>query len=58
MVSCEFAVRSAMMISIFGEEGMLSSPFWFVTEGAIIGFIIGYFATRIGGEGAKVHRNY
>jgi len=47
-----------MMISIFGEEGMLSSPFWFVTEGAIIGFIIGYFATRIGGEGAKVHRNY
>jgi hypothetical protein len=43
----------AMMISIFGEGGMLSSPFWFAAEGAIIGFIIGSFATRFGGEGAK-----
>jgi hypothetical protein len=43
----------AMMISLFGEGGTLSSPFWFAAEGAIIGFIIGYFATRFGGEGAK-----
>ena len=43
----------AMMISMFGEGGMLQSPFWFVAEGAIIGFVIGYFATRYGGEGAE-----
>ena len=43
----------AMMISIFGEGGILQSPFWFVAEGAIIGFVIGYFATRFGGEGAE-----
>ena len=48
-----YDTMQAMMISIFGEGGMLSSPFWFAAEGAIIGFIIGYFATRFGGEGAK-----
>lgn len=42
----------AMMVSMFGEGGMLQSPFWFVAEGAIIGFVIGYFATRYAGEGA------
>ena len=48
-----YDTMQAMLISIFGEGGMLSSPFWFAAEGAIIGFIIGYFATRFGGEGAK-----
>ena len=43
---------SAMMVSVFGEGGALSSPFWFAAEGAIIGLIIGFFATRYGGEGA------
>jgi hypothetical protein len=42
----------AMMHAVFGPDGSLSSPFWFVLEGAIIGFIIGFFATRFGGEGA------
>lgn len=37
--------------ALFGAEGPFSSPFWFVAEGALIGAIIGYFATRIGGEG-------
>ncbi len=40
-----------MMITMFGADGRLSSPFWFVAEGAVIGLIIGYFATRYGGEG-------
>jgi hypothetical protein len=40
-----------MMLSLFGEEGMMSSPFWFTAEGAIIGLVIGYFATLLGGEG-------
>ncbi len=44
---------SAMMVSVFGEGGALSSPFWFTAEGAVLGFIIGYFATRFGGEGAE-----
>lgn len=44
---------SAMMVSVFGENGALSSPFWFAAEGAVIGLLIGYFATRFGGEGAE-----
>jgi len=44
---------SAMMVSVFGEGGVLSSPFWFAAEGALVGLIIGYFATRFGGEGAE-----
>jgi hypothetical protein len=44
---------STMMVTLFGDGGTLSSPFWFAAEGAIIGLIIGYFATRFGGEGAE-----
>ena len=43
----------AVMISTFGEGGLLSSPFWFTLEGAIIGLIIDYAATRWGGEGPE-----
>jgi len=46
-----FDSMQAMMLSLFGEDGMLTSPFWFTAEGAIIGLIMGYFATRFGGEG-------
>ena len=42
-----------MMLALFGEGGMISSPFWFTAEGAIIGLVIGYFATRFGGEGKE-----
>ncbi len=49
-----YDAMKAMMISVFGEGGLLSSPFWFTSEGAIIGFIIGFFATRFGGEGDDV----
>jgi len=42
----------AMMVSVFGIDGVLQSPFWFAAEGAIIGLVIGYFATRFGGAGA------
>jgi hypothetical protein len=44
----------AMMNSLIEEGGALSSPFWFVAEGALIGLIIGFFATRFGGEGKEV----
>lgn len=39
------------MVSVFGIDGVLSSPFWFVSEGAFVGLVIGFFATRFGGEG-------
>ena len=46
-----YDVMAQMMTSLFGEGGVMSSFFWFTLEGAIIGLIIGYFATRFGGEG-------
>ena len=42
-----------MMVAMFGEQGVLTSPFWFTLEGAIVGLIIGYVATRFGGEGKE-----
>ena len=44
---------AAAMVSLFGPEGILSSPFWFVAEGAIVGLVIGFAATRFGGEGPE-----
>lgn len=32
----------------------MTSPFWFVLEGAIIGLIIDLVATKYGGEGSKI----
>lgn len=43
----------AIMVNLFGEGGMLRSPFWVILEGAIIGLIIDYFVTRFGGEGKE-----
>jgi len=41
------------MLHTFGADGLLSSPFWMVLEGAVVGIVIGYFATRFGGEGKE-----
>ncbi|MDG1995941.1 MAG: hypothetical protein P8J14_05565 [Emcibacteraceae bacterium] len=43
-----------MMINYFGVNSTFSSPFWFAVEGALVGLIIGYLATRFGGEGKQV----
>ena len=44
----------ATMLSVmFGADGLLTSPFWFVAEGALVGLLIGYLATRFGGEGKE-----
>jgi hypothetical protein len=48
-----YDTMQAMMMSLFGPGGMLASPFWFAAEGAVVGLLIGYFATRFGGEGAE-----
>ena len=40
-----------VMTVVFGPDGSISSPFWFSLQGAIVGLIIGFLATRFGGEG-------
>jgi hypothetical protein len=42
-----------MLIAMFGPEGFLASPFWFALEGALFGLLVGYLATRYGGEGKE-----
>ena len=41
------------MTHFFGDNGAMSSPFWFVLEGAVVGLLIGFLATRFGGEGEE-----
>lgn len=48
---------TVMMIQVFGENGLVLSPFWFVAEGVVVGLLIGYFATRFGGEGPATVKN-
>lgn len=48
-----YDTMQAVMVNMFGEGGVLRSPFWFTAEGAMVGLIIGYFATRYGGEGKE-----
>ncbi|MDA0239800.1 MAG: hypothetical protein O3A84_07200, partial [Proteobacteria bacterium] len=46
-----FDLMSGVMATVFNEDGVLQSPFWLVAEGAAVGLVIGFFATRFGGEG-------
>ncbi len=48
-----YDVMRTMMVSVFGEDGFVQSPFWFTLEGAFVGLVIGYVATRFGGEGKE-----
>jgi len=40
-----------VVFTTLGVAGYLTSPFWFVVEGAFVGLLIGWLATRFGGEG-------
>ena len=42
-----------MSLTLLGPESAFTSPFWFVAEGALVGLVIGYACTRIGGEGPE-----
>lgn len=42
------------MLTVFGLGSPLASPFWFVLEGALVGLVIGFCATRAGGEGREI----
>lgn len=48
-----FAYRDmeAVLTATFGAGGAVTSPFWFVLEGAVVATVMGYCATRFGGEG-------
>ena len=46
-----------MMLELFGRQSAFQPPFWFVLEGALVGLLIGYLATRFGGEGAATVRD-
>jgi hypothetical protein len=50
-----FAYRemSDVIAVVLGAASGSASPYWFVVEGAIVACIIGYFATRFGGEGPR-----
>ncbi|WP_339861953.1 hypothetical protein [Paremcibacter congregatus] len=39
-----------LLMSTYALGDTFTSPFWFVVEGAVVGLIIGFFATRYGGE--------
>ena len=41
----------AVLFAFLGPDSPLQSPFWFVLEGVVVGLVIGFAATRIGGEG-------
>lgn len=45
---------SAFMDVFFGVGSPWTSPFWFVAEGALVGLVIGFCATRAGGEGREI----
>jgi hypothetical protein len=47
-----YDAMQAILVATFGADGMLASPWWFTLEGALVGLLIGYVATRLGGEGA------
>ena len=48
-----YDLLQSYMTAFFGEGGALSSPFWFVLEGALVGLVMGFLATRFGGEGKE-----
>jgi len=48
-----YDLMEAVLVEMFSQSDVLTSPYWFVLEGAMVGFVIGYFATRFGGEGIE-----
>ena len=45
------AMMDDFSLALFGDATLMTSPFWFTLEGAMVGALIGYLATRFGGEG-------
>jgi hypothetical protein len=49
-----YKTLQTFMDAMFGVDGMLTSPFWFTLEGGLVGLLIGFLATRFGGEGKEI----
>ena len=43
---------SVILLDIFGAQSLFSAPWWFVAEGAFVGWIMDYLLTRFAGEGS------
>ncbi len=48
-----YDAMAAAAAALFGPESAFGSPFWFTLEGAIVGLVIGFAATKLGGEGRE-----
>ncbi len=48
---------STMQIAAFGEGALLSSPWWFVFEGALFGLFVDFICTKFAGEGVECVTN-
>jgi len=48
-----YDLMQGYMTFYFGENGVISSPFWFVVEGALVGLLMGFLSTKFGGEGKE-----
>lgn len=55
LVFFTYDMMAAMLNGLLGGPDVWTSPFWLVAEGAIIGLVIGYAATRVGGEGPAAY---
>ena len=53
LVFFAYDALAKFMLDFFGPGALMQSPFWFVAEGVLFGLIVGYIATRFGGEGRE-----
>lgn len=51
LVFFAYDTMARMLTATFGADSALTSPWLFVLEGALVGLLIGWLATRFGGEG-------
>lgn len=45
-----------LMADLFGAGSVMASAFWLVAVGLVVGWLIGFLATRLGGEGPDTLR--
>jgi hypothetical protein len=48
-----YDAMQSMLAVLFGQNGILSSPFWFAAEGAVIGLMIGFFAMQFDDQASE-----
>jgi hypothetical protein len=41
----------AMLVSLFGANGFLTSPLWMILDGALFGLLVDFICTKFAGEG-------